>query len=99
MTTAISRKQAFDDSVPAMSDAEIAEALKAGRVAVGFRGEPVMLPPNEIGFIALKFAVLEGDTQVFLLDQFSARVLYKLIESVNDLDWKSDSLVDPAKAP
>ncbi|MDB5395042.1 MAG: hypothetical protein JWM91_2548 [Rhodospirillales bacterium] len=54
-----------------------------------------MITQNEIGFIALKFAVLEGDAQVVLLDQFAARVLYKLIETVSELDWKSDSLMPP----
>jgi hypothetical protein len=93
--TAKSRKQAFDESVPEMTDAEIEDALKAGRVAVGFRGEPVMITQKEIGFIALKFAVAEGDTQVLLLDQFAARVLHKLIGTANELDWKSDSLMPP----
>jgi hypothetical protein len=90
-----SRKEAFDDSVPDMSDAEISDALKAGRVAIGFRGEPVMLTENEIGFIALKFSVLEGDTQVLLLDQFAARVLHRIIETANNLDWKAENLSAP----
>ncbi|MDB5396265.1 MAG: hypothetical protein JWM91_3771 [Rhodospirillales bacterium] len=51
-----------------------------------FAANRVMITQNEIGFIALKFAVLEGDTQVLLLDQFAARVLYKLIETVSELD-------------
>ena len=93
MTTAITRKQAFDNSVPPMSDAEIQTALKEGHAAVAFRGEPVMISQNEIGFIALKFAVMGGDTRVVLLDQFSARVLHNLIGRANDADWQADRLL------
>jgi hypothetical protein len=93
MTTPITRKKAFDDSVPPMSDAEIQTALKEGHAAVAFRGEPVMISQNEIGFIALKFAVMGGDTRVVLLDQFSARVLHNLIGRANDADWKADRLL------
>ena len=93
MTTPITRKKAFDDSVPPMSDAEIQTALKEGHAAVAFRGEPVMIEKNEIGFIALKFAVMGGDTRVVLLDQFSARVMHDLIGRVNAADWKADKLL------
>ena len=93
MTTPITRKKAFDDSVPPMSDAEIQTALKEGHAAVAFRGEPVMISQNEIGFIAMKFAVMGGDTRVVLLDQFSARVLHDLIGRLNDADWKADRLL------
>ena len=94
MTTAITRKQAFDNSVPPMSDAEIQTALKEGHAAVAFRGEPVMISQNEIGFIALKFAVMGGDTRVVLLDQFAARVLHG---RANAADWQADKLLAQQK--
>ena len=50
--TAKTRKQAFDESVPGMTNEQIEEGLKMGRVAVGFCAEPVMLDKEEVGFIA-----------------------------------------------
>ncbi len=90
--TAKTRKQAFDESVPTMTNEQIEEGLKMGRVAVGFCAEPVMLDKEEVGFIAFRLAVAEGDTHVFLFDQFSARALGGLIETLNKADWKAAKL-------
>jgi hypothetical protein len=86
------RKQAFEETQPKITNAEIQTALNDGHAIISFAGEPVMITQDEIGFIALKFAVLGGDTRVVLLDQFSARVLHKLIETANKADWKTANL-------
>jgi hypothetical protein len=86
------RKQAFEETKPQISNAEIQAALSEGHAAISFAGEPVMLDQEEIGFIALKFAVLGGDTRVVLFDQFAARVLGKLIDTANKADWKTKNL-------
>jgi len=87
------RKQAFEEAQPQIANAEIQKALDSGHVAISFKAEPVMLSKDEIGFIALKFAVLGGDTSVVMLDRFAARILHRLIETANQADW------DPAKLP
>ena len=92
------RKQAFDETKPTIADAEIQKALNSGHVAISFAAEPVMLSQDEIGFIAVKFAVLGGDTSVVMLDQFAARVLHKLIEMANKADWKPANLPTVFKA-
>lgn len=86
------RKQAFEAEQPKISNEEIQTALNDGHVIISFAGEPVMATHDEIGLIALKFAVLGGDTRVVLLDQFAARVLGKLIDTVNKADWKTANL-------
>ena len=96
MTTS-ARRKAFDETVPTLTDKEIDAALKAGNVTISFRGEPVMLSQNEIGFIALKFAITDGDTGVIVLDEFAARTLHGLIGKVNEADWKADKLLKPTR--
>jgi hypothetical protein len=92
------RRQGFEETQPKISNDEIQTAIKDGHVTISFAGEPVMITHDEIGFIALKFAVLGGDTRVVLLDQFAARVLGKLIDTANKADWKPANLPTTFKA-
>jgi hypothetical protein len=92
------RRQAFERAQPKIVNAEVQTALDAGHAAISFAGEPVMISKDEIGFIALKFAVLDGDTRVVLLDQFAARVLQRLLDTANKADWKTKNLPTVFKA-
>ena len=45
--------------------------------------------PENIGFIAVKFALHDGSFATVLLDYFSARALATLIGSVDKIGWKT----------
>jgi hypothetical protein len=86
------RGMAFDEREPELTDAEIQRARVEGKIAISFKGKPVLQSMNDIGFLAVKFALADGSFEVVLLDQFSARALGKLIDTVNGLEWKTDAV-------
>ncbi len=90
--TTTPRGQAFDAHEPELTEQEIEDAKNSGAIAVSFKGSPVLLSTTDIGFVAVKFALANGGFQTILLDQFSARSLDKLIQTMNGLAWKTDAL-------
>jgi hypothetical protein len=47
---------------------------KMGKIAASSKAKPVATTPENIGFIAVKFALHDGSFETVLLDYFSARV-------------------------
>jgi hypothetical protein len=84
------RGKAFDENEPELTEDEIELAKNGGTIAVSFKGKPVLLNVEEIGFLAVKFALANGGFQTLLLDQFSAKALHGLIETANVIEWKTD---------
>ena len=83
------RGKLFDEKEPELSDDEVARAYEDGKIAASFKGKPVVTSPENIGFIAIKFALHDGSFETVLLDYFSARVLRSLIDSVDKIGWKT----------
>jgi hypothetical protein len=86
------RGKAFDEHEPELTDAEIEPARAGGKIAISFKGKPVLQSMTDIEFLAVKFALADGSFEVVLLDQFSARALGTLIDAVNRLEWKTDAV-------
>ena len=51
------RGKLFDEKEPALSDDEVSKAYKDGKIAASFKGKYVVTSPENIGFIAIKFAL------------------------------------------
>jgi hypothetical protein len=83
------RGKLFDENEPALSDDEVSTAYEDGKIAASFKGKPVVTSPENIGFIAIKFALHDGSFETVLLDYFSARVLRSLIDSVDAIGWRT----------
>lgn len=86
------RGKAFDAYEPDLSDEEIRAAQIARKVVVSFKGKPVLASKDDVGFIAVKFAFIDGTFRTVLLDQFSAQALHHLIQTVNGIEWKTEAL-------
>ena len=83
------RGKLFDEREPELSDDEVSKAYEDGKIAASFKGKPVVTSPENIGFIAVKFAFHDGSHGTMLLDYFAARVLRSLIDSVDEIGWKT----------
>jgi hypothetical protein len=59
---------------PELSDDEVSNANENGKIAASSKAKPVATTPENIGFIAVKFALHDGSFETVLLDYFSARV-------------------------
>jgi hypothetical protein len=90
------RGKLFDEKEPELSDEEVSKAYEAGKIAASFKGKPVATSPEDIGFLAVKFALHDGSFSTVLLDYFSARVLRTLIDSADRIGWKTTA-VTPAE--
>jgi hypothetical protein len=84
-----SRGKAFIEQEPEISAQEIEQAKSGRKIAISFKGKPVLQSRTEIGFVAVKFALADGTFPVVLLDRFSAESLRSLIETVNHRHGKS----------
>ena len=83
------RGKLFDEKEPPLSDDEVSKAYEDGKIAASFKGKPVVTSPENISFIAIKFALHDGSFETVLFDYFSARVLRSLIDSVDTIGWKT----------
>jgi hypothetical protein len=83
------RGKLFDEKEPELSDDEVSKAYEDGKIAASFKGKPVVTSSENIGFIAVKFAFHDGSHGTMLLDYFAARVLRSLIDSVDEIGWKT----------
>jgi len=86
------RGKAFVEGEPEISAQEIEQAKSGEKIAVSFKGTPVLASINDIGFIAVKFALADGTFPVVLLDRFSAAALRQLIQAVEQIEWKTDAV-------
>lgn len=86
------RGKAFDAQEPELDPEEIYAAKNAGKIAVSFRGKPVLGSPTDIQFIAIKYALVNNDFSVVLLDRFSAGVLLSFLQTVEQTGWKATSM-------
>jgi hypothetical protein len=86
------RGKAFIDQEPSLSDDEITHARETGKYAVSFKGMPVLISSEDIGFMAIKFALADGTFETVLLDQLAGEALWQLLESVKQIDWKTKAL-------
>jgi hypothetical protein len=77
------RAKLFDEKEPALSDDEVSKAYEDGKIAA--KEKPVVTSLENIGFIAIKFALHDGSFEAVLLDYFSARVLRSLIDPVDKI--------------
>lgn len=91
------RGLAFDQHEPDLTEDEIKRAKASGKIALSFKGKPVLTPEGDIGFIAVKFALANGAFVTVLMDQFSGRLLHGLIQAANQVSWKTD-VVKPSGA-
>ena len=87
------RGKLFDEKEPELSDDEVSKAYENGKIAASFKAKPVATTPENIGFIAVKFALHDGSFETVLLDYFSARVFRSLIDSVDKVGWKTAPVV------
>jgi hypothetical protein len=83
------RGKLFEEKEPSLSDDEVSAAYENGKIAASLRGKPLATSPENIGFIAVKFALHDGSFATVLLDYFSARALATLIGSVDKIGWKT----------
>jgi hypothetical protein len=90
------RGKLFDEKEPSLSDDEVSEAYETGKIAASLEGKPVVTSPENIGFIAIKFALHNGSFAIVLLDYFSARALAGLIDSVDKIGWKTTAVIPDA---
>jgi hypothetical protein len=86
------RGKLFDKLEPEMTPKEIENAKDSNKVVVSFRSMPFLFTVNDIGFLAVKFAFVDGSFETVFLDQFSARLLHGAIQNLNELDWKTEKL-------
>src|SRR3984893_9731523 len=70
---------------PSLSDDEVSAAYENGKIAASLKGKPLATSPENIGFIAVKFALHDGSGATGLWDYFSARALATLIGSVDKI--------------
>jgi hypothetical protein len=87
------RGKLFDEKEPELSDDEVSKAYEAGKIAASFKGKPVATSPDDIGFLAVKFALHDGSFATVLLDYFSPRVLRTLIDSADKIGWKTAAVI------
>ena len=95
----MTNKKVFEAHEPTLTDDDIREAEDDARMVVSFRGKPVIEPPTEIGFLAVKFVFAAGTSQTILLDQFGARLLHGLIGTINNLNWDGAAIVPKDESP
>jgi hypothetical protein len=86
------RGKAFEANEPNLSEDEIRSAYESGKIAVSFKGKPVLASTEDIGFLAVKFALADGTATTILLDRMSAEPLAHLIETVKSTQWKTGSM-------
>lgn len=87
------RGKLFDEKEPSLSDDEVSAAYEEGKIAASFKGKPVVTSPENIGFIAVKFALHDGSFGTVLLDYFATRALTALIDSVDKIGWKTTAVM------
>jgi CheY-like chemotaxis protein len=83
------RGKLFEEKEPSLSDDEVSAAYENGKIAASLKGKPLATSPENIGFIAVKFALHDGSFATVLLDYFSARALATLIGSIDKIGWKT----------
>ncbi len=87
------RGKLFEQKEPSLSDDEVSAAYENGKIAASFKGKPLATSPENIGFIAVKFALHDGSFATVLLDYFSARALATLIGSVDNIGLKTAPVI------
>jgi hypothetical protein len=83
------RGKAFDEKEPTLTKEEMARALKAGNTVVSFKGQPVVCANYAIVWLAVKFALSNGDHPILLIDHFGAQLLMTLFEAANQVNWNA----------
>jgi hypothetical protein len=83
------RATIFNEKEPEFSDDEVSRACEAGKIAASFKGKPVATSPEDISYVAVKFALHDGSFATVLLDYYSAQLLRGLIDSVDKMSWKT----------
>jgi hypothetical protein len=86
------RGRAFVESEPELSADEIQRARESGKYVVSFKGTPVLLSVEEIGFLTIKFALADGTFPTVVLDRLAAEALWSLIQGPKGLGWRTDAL-------
>ena len=51
------RGKLFEEKEPSLSDDEVSAAYENGKIAASLKGKPLATSPENIGFIAVKFAL------------------------------------------
>jgi hypothetical protein len=86
------RGKAFVDNEPELTETEIESARQRGKIAVSLKGKPVLVSIEHIGFLAVKFALANGEFETVLLDRIAGEALRQLFQSLKQIEWKTDSM-------
>lgn len=87
------RGRAFIRFKPSLANNEIRQAEETGHTVVSFDGQAVLDDAGErIRFLAVKFALANGETPTILLDPLATPALGTLLELPVKLNWSTASL-------
>jgi hypothetical protein len=92
------RGQAFVDHEPLLTSEEAREAFVQGQAAMSLRGLPCLGDGGRIEYLAVKFALQNGEQTTVLLDRLSAVAIRQLIADADALDWDANRLRPPSTA-
>ena len=91
------RAKEFAKFEPSLSVAEIKAANAGKKTTLSLRAMPIPISTEEIGFVAVKFALDDGTLPVLLLDRIAANALLTALQTANEIDWKT-AAVKPGPA-
>ena len=86
------RGKVFEATEPELTDGEIRKAQDDQKIVLSFKGKPVLASIDEIGFLAVKFALADGTFETVLFDRFAGETLWQLFQSAKQIEWKTAAL-------
>jgi hypothetical protein len=88
MLTEDAGSKLFKDSKPTLTDGEVVEAARRGRIVAAFDAQPVITTPPRVDALAVKLALAGGETSTILIDRHTAMLLRAIIESLDEVSWE-----------
>jgi hypothetical protein len=81
------RELAFQIHEPKLTEEETLDAFVRSEVALSLKALPCISPTGIVEYVAVKFALQNGDTPTVLLDRFAAGAFLAVIDSMNQVGW------------
>jgi hypothetical protein len=77
------RSEQFEQCKPALTDEEMSETAKAGRVVVSFTGRSAVGDTKQIDAIIIKFLLGDGSTATMIFDGYAFGKIRELSDAVS----------------
>ena len=86
------RGKAFDRDEPTLDTAETLTAFETGRAAISLAVLPCLAETRTIEYLAVKFALANGNFATVLLDRLAAAALREAIKATGQVQWDGNTL-------